>query len=321
MASLDIYFLDVGQGDGTFIICPDGTTILVDLGSKKNGHIAGQDAIATIKNLMPKGKKIDYLFVTHGDGDHYNLIPELVRSHGFRFGKVYYSGPTSDYNKDMQGVIAGSSSAGFLDKSHSTEKKPLLTIGSASNQVDVFLLSANYPSEDDSDKNAKSICLMLAYGSLKAILMGDAEAETEDFIMNTFTKAFLKADVLKLAHHGSDSTNQESWLKVVQPRIVSASADQKWGHPYSSTIDRVLKGKRLADIYKHGIVAGTYDASTKDYDWETLSIKKAILTNLYEITGSMGSSWQAAGVAYVVQLRDDGSLSVGDTLNNLSRWF
>ncbi|PTL80739.1 ComEC/Rec2 family competence protein [Vitiosangium sp. GDMCC 1.1324] len=320
MASLDIYFLDVGQGDGTFIICPDKTTILVDLGSKKNGHIAGKDAIDTIDGLMKGKTKIDYLFVTHGDGDHYNLIPELVKS-GFSFGKVYYSGPKSDYNKDMQGVINNSSSAGFLDQAHSTEKKPLLTIGSASNQVDVFLLSANYPSEDDDDKNAKSICLMLAYGSLKAILMGDAEAETEDFIMQTFTKAFLKADVLKLAHHGADSTNQESWLKVVQPRIVSASADQKWGHPYSSTIDRVLKGKRLADIYKHDIVAGSYVQSARDYDWETRSTKKAILTNLYEITGSMGTSWQAAGVAYLVQLGDDGRLGVGDTLKNISGWF
>ncbi|MFE8599276.1 ComEC/Rec2 family competence protein [Archangium violaceum] len=320
MASLDIYFLDVGQGDGTFIICPDGTTILVDLGSKKNGHIAGKDAITTIKGLM-KGKKIDHLFVTHGDGDHYNLIPELVNSHGFSFGKVYHSGPTSDYNRDMQGVIASSSSTSFHDQAHSSEKKPLLKIGSASNQVDIFLLSANYPSEDDSDKNAKSICLMLVYGSLKAILMGDAEAETEDFIMDNFSKAFLKADVLKLAHHGADSTNQESWLNVVQPRIVSASADQKWGHPYANTIDRVLKGKRLANIYQHDIVAGSYDASTKDYDWEVLSITEAILTNLYEITGSMGSYWNASGVAYVVQLGDDGSLSVGDTLNNISPWF
>ncbi len=321
MPSLDVYFLDVGQGDGTFIVCPDGTTILVDLGSKKNGHIAGNDAIVTIKGLL-KSKTIDHLFLTHGDGDHYNLIPEMVDTHGISFGKVYYGGQKSDYSSEMQSkVIDAFSSSSFFGKAHSTQTSPLLTIGTSTKTVKVFLLSANYPSPTDSDKNAKSIVLMLVYANRKIILMGDAEVETEDFIMESFPNNFLQADVLKLAHHGSNGSNQQSWLDVVQPRIVAASGDQKWGHPYSETLDRVSTGNRLANIYQHGIVAGEYSSRAKDYDWKTSSTKKAILTNLYKITGTMGVSWQAYGIAYVVQVNDDGKLGVGDTLDNASGWF
>ncbi|MFT3769274.1 MAG: MBL fold metallo-hydrolase [Minicystis sp.] len=313
MALTAFYFLDVGQGDGTLIVFPNGATMLVDLGSKKNQKSAGLDAVGTVKTVLDtycnKTRKIDYLVLTHGDGDHINLLPDLVDKEGFSFGQVYYGGKLGDYSSDVQTkVIKPAKVTYFYNKAY---KKNLLSIGG----VDVHVLAANASTWGD-DKNANSVVLMFEYAKRRVILCGDAEQETEEFILKNFSSHFLKADVLKLAHHGSSSTNHEDWLKTVQPRIVTASGDQKWGHPYKDTLERVKSCTKLGTIFKHQWVSGTYVSKKQDYDWEVSQGTEAILTNIYDIAGSMGTSWQACGVGYGVYLVDDGRIFVGDTLNN-----
>ena len=83
---LSINFLDVGQGDGTVISCPNGELVLIDLGSKKNADIAGVDAVKAmtaivIASMMVRGSEtpiLDHLLLTHGDGDHTNLLAEFL---------------------------------------------------------------------------------------------------------------------------------------------------------------------------------------------------------------------------------------------------
>ena len=81
MAELTIQFLDVGQGDGIFIQFPSGPTMLVDLGSTKNKKITSNDVLAYFRKYTIFGRpnqKLDYLILTHGDRDHFNMVGEFI---------------------------------------------------------------------------------------------------------------------------------------------------------------------------------------------------------------------------------------------------
>lgn len=288
MAELAIYFLDVGQGDGTFIRFPDGTTILVDLGSKKNAEISGPSAIATIMDQMDPNDDIDYLFLTHGDGDHYNLLWDLDAAFSdfrgetdyvYPFKNTVIGGTQDDYTdssaymeqlfyvKDNEGTLY-ELDACYFDASAT----PYLDWGA----IKLWVLSANYPAVVSDKKNAKSIVLLLqitANGkTTKVILTGDAEKGTEKQIMDTNYKGdggFLRAYGLKLGHHGSKNGSSKKWIEAVQPLAVFASGDQKWGHPYCETIKRVLDNTAIQQIpdFEHGWVCGTYDGYYEDNAW------------------------------------------------------
>ncbi|HLA63565.1 MAG TPA: MBL fold metallo-hydrolase, partial [Rhodothermales bacterium] len=77
MANLTIQIMDVGQGDGIFVVFPDGTTMLVDYGSTKNKALVSDDSLKYFKNntkFASENQTLDYLILTHGDIDHYNMV-------------------------------------------------------------------------------------------------------------------------------------------------------------------------------------------------------------------------------------------------------
>lgn len=343
MTTLDFLFLDVGQGDGTLIECPNEKFVLVDLGSKKNAGIAGADAVDMVYEVLRSNKKdyIDYLFLTHGDGDHYNLIPTLAEK-GIKFKYVFFGGKVGDYPTYLRKYLAASAnSSGFCTdlapannltgkgtSAYASGYHGKIKIGKYADDdigmdldVDLTVLAANVQNQNAVGyrKNLGSLVLRFEYCDFVAILMGDAEPDTESYIMNMWTEDFLQADVLKLAHHGSKHSNTERWLHVVNPKIVVASGDQKWGHPDVETMDRVRnieKSRLNKEMYEHGYVMGKWIKSKRDYNWYVENGQDAILTNLYRIKGKMGGEgWKAHGVAYRVQF-GDGFLAVSDTLEN-----
>src|SRR2546423_14810535 len=93
------------------------------------------------------------------------------------------------------------------------------------------------------DGNANSIVLRLDYGDFAMLFMGDAEAQSEERLLG---KDFeLKANVIKIAHHGSKYASSENFLKRVQPEaaIISTGAWNRYGHPSQGVLDR-LKTKK-----------------------------------------------------------------------------
>ncbi|TND08823.1 MAG: beta-lactamase [Bacteroidetes bacterium] len=341
MAELDVTFLDVGQGDGTWIACPDGTKILVDLGSKKNGEIAGSGAIEYIRQQLAGSTVINYLFLTHGDGDHYNLLPELyVAIPGLTITNVCIGGLRNDYSQWVKDNVftPATTFTEFADCDKDAIDSPRWTFG----DVKIYLLSANVPTKEAGYKNEKSLVLMVEYAGRKLVLTGDAEMQSEDKIVNTnynsvAGQAFLKSFALKLGHHGSENATTDFWLNALQAGAYFASGDQKWGHPYCSVYVRIINARfvRVVPEFKHGYVCGEYLPVEKDYNWININNLFYIFSNLYVVTLSppvtilpavddgedigmvpnVEPGWAASGSHYGYAVKDNGEIMISHSEN------
>ncbi|MFP5246280.1 MAG: ComEC/Rec2 family competence protein [Thermoanaerobaculia bacterium] len=283
---LSIDFLDVGQGDGTLIVFPDDTTVLVDMGSKKNADVAGGDAIqyvhAKLLELQARRDKIfptiDILFLTHGDEDHYNLIVPLIESFGeddpLEIQAIYIGGELSEYDPSIRdGLLDEAVRLEILTVFEDAEHDPIGLPGWVFDdpehdlQAYIYLLSVNVPKRKG-PKNAKSICLMGEYASRKVILMGDAEDTTEGYIQDWYQAAspsYLHCDALKLGHHGSQKADTKEWLQATQPWCVFVSSDQKWAHPYCTALQRVIQYAPLDRDKIHPWICGKGANASKQY--------------------------------------------------------
>src|SRR6185503_11476632 len=108
LPELNIQFLDVGQGDGIFIKFPNGKTMLVDLGSTKNKKLTKTDVFEYFKQHT-KFKKdsretLDYLILTHGDRDHYNMVLDFIKEFKVTVANLLFGGESSDYKDAISGV-------------------------------------------------------------------------------------------------------------------------------------------------------------------------------------------------------------------------
>lgn len=230
-------FMDVGQGDCTFIQVCNGNSIgdrditpdhaiLVDFGSSKNGFVAGPDAAAYIgaqlgKMMVPT---IELIVLTHSDEDHHNLIiPQLLEIDDLEIGEVLYSGRRGDYSYTP---FMSGRERNTIDSINTYAKKEicfglssdcssLLAPGAAPYAVfdglRMWIVIANYPSDSARDPNTKSIVTLWEYAGYKVILPGDATAATLEEI-NRWTNwsgtedMVRNASVLRLPHHGSERT-------------------------------------------------------------------------------------------------------------------
>ncbi|MGA2597598.1 MAG: hypothetical protein ABSH09_11495 [Bryobacteraceae bacterium] len=296
MAELRFEFLDVGEGDGTIIEFPNEEVMLVDFGSLKNRKLTTTDAIAYIVKYFPQLKKeqhLEYLVITHGDQDHYNFIQKLFEALNLKtIGNFLYAGKKVDFDnfgkKYLPKLIDMALEVPRLPAQfHSDPKKPYWTEG----DVQIWILSANYPSVDAVQTNPKSIVMRFRYKSLNMILCGDATDDTEASILSHYGAAsqFLSTDLLKAGHHGSDTSSSVEWIKATKPEIVYISADMHLGYglPKCYIVKRIIDNTKLFKLKeKHGFVCWNH---VKNY-WDDNEVETALLCSL--ITANQGVQWE-----------------------------
>lgn len=285
-------FLDVGMGDGTFIMMGDSDDkmqlAMVDFGvHRRTKHKIGRDdAIKYLVSQIDKITKargrdtpfLDHLFLTHPDHDHYNAVMPLIEAKYPSFpgkklsiGRLTYGGDELLYKGEIEKIAAHVSMKNpkqkNIDELTSNQCSTVKSNGTVnhfrtflSGKIKVYLLSSNHPTIVSVVPNPLSLCLMFADdNNNKVILMGDAEKDVEEQIIENFkgaTKGFLNAYALKLGHHGSQAGTTEAWIKAVKPKAIFASGDFVWAHPYCNTIDRVEEQKTLAVMEKHWFCCG-----------------------------------------------------------------
>ncbi|BBI34626.1 MBL fold metallo-hydrolase [Cohnella abietis] len=227
---LSVYFLNVGQGDATYIKTAAGDDILIDAGKKEAGEIV----VNYLKQLGVDD--IEVMISTHPDADHVGGLDTVLKN--FKVKAVYAPkvSHTTDTFKNFLVAV----------------KKQGLTIKEAKAGVALPLkgVTAKFVGPVKTygdDLNDWSAVLHLTHGSNTFLFTGDAEKKSEaDMLADNQT---LKADVLKVGHHGSVSSTNAAFLKAVAPKYAIISVGKNsYGHPAATILNRLETAK--ATIYR-----------------------------------------------------------------------
>jgi len=225
---LKVYFLDVGQGDSALIKSPTGRTMLVDGGPGKN-------ILARLASVMPFGAgSVDMLMESHPDSDHVGGLPD-VASHYNVNGVIK---PCIDSDNPYDQALDK-----IAQEKHETEMcaspGEVIDLGGGATME---ILSAG--SGPRTDTNGASIVARLAYGNTAYLFTGDATIKEEKYLEYTEPDK-LRADVYKVAHHGSRESNDPDFIKDIHPAIsvISVGAGNRYGHPHQEVLDLLAKNK------------------------------------------------------------------------------
>lgn len=247
-----VHFIDVGQGDSIFIESPNGKTMLVDGGVKG----AGQNVVSYLKELGVK--KLDIVVATHPDADHIGgLIPVL---NSIDIGQFYDSGKvhTSQTFEEMLTLI---------DTKNIPYNVPKTGDSIAfDDDINVKVLNAN---ENATDNNDASIVLKIAYGNVSFLLTADAGVSLEKEMMQDD----VKATILKVGHHGSNTSSSAEFIQAVHPEvtILSYGEGNKYGHPHAEVVERLqaIGSKIYATAEVGTVIVSTdgvnYDVNSKEW--------------------------------------------------------
>ena len=216
----DVYFIDVGQGDASLILC-DGHSMLID-----GGRASQSDKIYTL--LKEKGvTHLDFIVATHPDDDH---VGGLAGALNYATVGVALSPVTSDDSSSFENFKK------YLDKQGID-----ITVPTAGEQFSLgdSTIEIFGPTEIVDSDNNNSIVLKVIHGNNSLLFTGDAESKEENDIINS--DADSKSSVLKVGHHGSSYSTSEEWLNAVDPAIaiISCGADNEYGHPTDELLGRL----------------------------------------------------------------------------------
>lgn len=238
---LSLHFIDVKQGDATLIECPNGKQILMDAGRLpyENGAAIRE---YVLKYLNKDAPRLDALVVSHPDADHYNILPEVLAD--VQIDAVLMVGDEDDYTAVqfidwLEDSVDPDLVQDLPVDYHDPVDTPNATLDCGA--ATVHVLAANVQSSY-SAKNTASIVLMVTMGDFNAILTADATKDTEAKIISWYPAAWLRADVLKMGHHGSASTSTtDAWASTVRPTLAFASAGytNSYGHPRKVIFERL----------------------------------------------------------------------------------
>lgn len=227
---LEVTFLDVGQGDGIFLQTAR-YNILVDCGSSQIKNVGKSRLVPFLKS---KGvSRLDFVFVSHGDLDHISGIEYLLQENtGIWVKNLVFSG-IGKAEESCERLAKLSKKQGSVVQYMQMGDR--ISLGK-------LILTCVYPSETTraSDKNEQSLVLLADYGEISFLLTGDIKDGGEAEILREGQGLLPEGvTVLKAAHHGSDSSSGEDFLKRVNPEIavLSYGNGNSYGHPSGKVIE------------------------------------------------------------------------------------
>ena len=232
-ALLEVHFINVGQGDCIFIKTPQKKNILIDGGGTPyNDYDIGSHIL--IPYLRRKGiGQIDIIFLTHPDLDHLEgLIPVLEE---MKVRLIIDSGAACQNETYLKFI-----SLAMEDEDINYYKTKEGDVISLNDEIDFLVLNSSSQSNYDylTDFNNQSIVLKLRYKKTNFLFTGDIEKATEKNLLSW--NNLLKSDILKVAHHGSNSSTSAVFVEKVQPEIAVISVGPNfYGHPHQEVISRL----------------------------------------------------------------------------------
>ena len=201
--SSEVNFISVGQGDCT-LIRDRGKVTLIDTGGLTYMDVANDSLVPFLRKK--KIYKIDAVFITHYDYDHYGALEELAKT--YKINNLY------DYNSSYP-----------VNVGHLTFN------------------NYNYYREGRSEENDKSLVLSFHICQKDFVICGDATKYVEKEIMKHEDN--IPCDILRVGHHGSNTSTSEEWIKYLEPKeaVISVGKNNKFGHPNKEVLTVLNKYK------------------------------------------------------------------------------
>lgn len=236
---LQVHFIDVGQGDATLVITPNGRTILVDTGGAlgpQNGFDVGERVV--VPYLRHYGvNSIDWLILTHNHQDHAGgaaAVAEIMGVHRVLLRQEGTDNPPAILRLQQAMQDKGMQEAERVGELHvDGVKVKLYQVGE-----DITTGAMKGKGGRSSSENGRSTVARVEYGQHSFLLTGDLEGESENKLSKT---DLAPSTVLKVGHHGARKSTQSEFLARVLPQyaVVSVGADNQFGHPTPETMHRL----------------------------------------------------------------------------------
>jgi competence protein ComEC len=245
--NLHVDFLDVGQGDSALLTFPDGATLLVDGGGRpgpfrqdaggdgdeerfeRDTRSVGEAVVSEF--LWHRGlDHVDYILATHADADHIDGLNDIARNFKVRAALVART-PRSDPEFAR------------FSETLSAQRVPIQIIGGGDElRFGNVMMSVLWPPSAQNtelpSQNNDSIVLKVLLGQRSFLLTGDIEARAEEALIPLASA--LRADVVKVAHHGSKTSSTATFISAAQPgyAVISVGQTSIFGHPYPEVVKR-----------------------------------------------------------------------------------
>ncbi len=269
--TLTVHYIDVGQADCALLECR-GKYMLID-----GGNV--QDSSLVVSYLQRQGvQELEAVICSHAHEDHVGGLPGVLAV--FPTKAVY--APTRTY-----------SSGCFDDFLYYTDQQGLtVTIPSPGDKLSLGGASATVlgPVESYAEPNNTSIIMMVQFGENRFLFTGDMETEAENDMLDA--GANVKADVLKVGHHGSNTSTGYRFLYMVDPvyAVISVGADNTYGHPHDEPMSRLRDAE--VTVYRTdqmGTVIAVSDGTDITFSCEKGSLPEKPTVSATQYIGNVNS--------------------------------
>lgn len=241
---LHLFFLDIGQGDSALIVTPKGKQIMID----------GGPDLSTLEQIGDRmsyfDRSLDLLILTHPHLDHLASFPAVLNRYDV---DTFLLAGTNASNGRYKAILRDL--ADGKPKSMLAEPGTSLNLGEGIS-LDILWPPKSWYGKNVTNENNASVTLKLHYRGHTALFTGDDELPVEQALLALHIN--LKADILKVGHHGSDTSSSEKFLQAVDPdlAIISVGEGNLFHHPKQSVLDRL---DRLGIPYKRTDLDGTIE--------------------------------------------------------------
>lgn len=246
---LIVDFLDVGQGDATFIKAPGGHQMLIDGGPDNS-------VLRELGQVMPfYDRSIDVILATHADQDHIGGLVEVLKRYDVGLFIQTNTTSTSAVYTELANLIKEKNI-----KEEIITAPEILSLGSGANFDIIF------PTQNTTgwETNEASIVGKLTYGETSFIFTGDSPQDIEKYLVGKYG-SFLDSDVLKVGHHGSKGSNSELFVGTVSPAfsVISVGLNNRYNHPSPEAVEILGKfGGQILETLNIGMVNFESDGKT-----------------------------------------------------------
>lgn len=241
---LELVFLDVGQGDATFIRTPEGRNLLIDGGGRpvnlEAGRVIGEKIV--LPYLQRRGiRRLDLVISTHPDGDHlqglYPVLEQIPATLVVVPPPAIFQGQYSDFLEflERRGIACQQVFRGCDIRVASSV---LLQVLNPDAEPEAHSGTSPGTSGGQEGNNA-SVVTRLSYGRYSFLLTGDIEAETMTNLLHEYGSSVLNSAVLKIPHHGSAHGLEKGFLEAVSPQavVIQVGEHNQFGHPAKAVLD------------------------------------------------------------------------------------